>query len=326
MKTIKIAYIDFWKNLDFENFVITKILKKKYEVIIDSNNPDYIICSNFGTDYLKYNCPRILYLAEAKAVDFNVYDYGIAFDDIAFGDRYLQYPCFFIGYDIFKKALEKKIPERDELSLNRKFCNTVVSNDLGCNVRDRYFEALCTYKHVDSGGRHKNNLPDGQPVPDKLEFQKQYKFSFAFENSSFPGYVTEKIVDAWAAGSIPLYWGAPDVADYFNPKAFIDCTNMKSESEIIDAVKELDEDDHKYLTMLREPILLPDSKVNKMMREEYLEKFLTNIFDQSPKEALRRNSVFTMWGNNYEHHMQQWKKIEEKKWFQFARKVLKKKK
>lgn len=323
MKDIRIAYVDFWRDFQPEDFLFTRILKKRYNIIIDYEKPEYIFCSFAGNNYLNYNCPRILYLGEAKAPDFNVYDYAIAFDDIVFGDRYLRYPFFFLNDKNWKMALRKHEKEDHEYLCREKFCNSVVSNSLGCNVRDQFFDKLCEYKMVDSGGRHKNNLPDHKPIADKLAFQQQYKFSFAFENSSFPGYVTEKIIDAWAAGTVPLYWGAPDVADYFNKKAFIDCTKMKSVDEIIAAVKEIDENDEKYLNMMKEPILHKDSAVYEMMKEEYLSSFLYHIFDQEPEAALRRNSAFTMWGYNYEHHMAQWKKLEDKKWFQFARKVIK---
>ncbi len=38
----------------------------------------------------------------------------------------------------------------------------------------------------------------------------------------FQGYVTEKIFDAFFAGCIPIYEGAPDVTDYIPPETFID--------------------------------------------------------------------------------------------------------
>ena len=43
------------------------------------------------------------------------------------------------------------------------------------------------------------------------------------ENKARPGYFTEKIVNAALANAVPIYWGAQDMADYINPKAFIHC-------------------------------------------------------------------------------------------------------
>ena len=36
---------------------------------------------------------------------------------------------------------------------------------------------------------------------------KKYKFNICFENSSTPGYVTEKIIQSMYVNSIPIYWG-----------------------------------------------------------------------------------------------------------------------
>ena len=72
-----------------------------------------------------------------------------------------------------------------------------------------FFNALSVVKHVDSGGRHLNKI--GYSVDNKMEFIKDYKFVIAFENSSYPGYTTEKILEPLVAGCIPVYWGSPAV-------------------------------------------------------------------------------------------------------------------
>src|SRR5207249_8371440 len=43
----------------------------------------------------------------------------------------------------------------------------------------------------------------------KRAFISQYKFTIAFENSSYPGYHTEKILDPMMVDSLPIYWGNP---------------------------------------------------------------------------------------------------------------------
>ncbi|MDZ4655329.1 MAG: glycosyltransferase family 10 [Coriobacteriia bacterium] len=66
---------------------------------------------------------------------------------------------------------------------------------------------------------------------EKLDVLSEYKFSLCYENTSFPGYITEKIFDCFAAGSIPVYLGAPDVAESIPPECFIDARefeNMRS--------------------------------------------------------------------------------------------------
>jgi hypothetical protein len=57
----------------------------------------------------------------------------------------------------------------------------------------------------------------------------QYNFGFAMENHQIPGYITEKIINVFRGGAIPIYWGdSVTVNKYFNPKAFIDVGKFKN--------------------------------------------------------------------------------------------------
>lgn len=70
------------------------------------------------------------------------------------------------------------------------------------------------------------------PVEDKISVLNKYKFNFCFENVRYPGYITEKIFDAMVANTIPIYWGAPDVADFIPPEIFIDASRFSSFEEL----------------------------------------------------------------------------------------------
>ena len=65
------------------------------------------------------------------------------------------------------------------------------------------------------------------PAFDKLDTLGNYRFSLCFENTAFPGYITEKIFDCFVAGSIPVYLGAPDIDDYIPRDAFIDFRDFR---------------------------------------------------------------------------------------------------
>jgi len=58
-------------------------------------------------------------------------------------------------------------------------------------------------------------------VGDKWEGLAPYRFTIAIENSSLPHYWTEKITDAFMAYSVPLYFGAPNIGDYFPEGSYI---------------------------------------------------------------------------------------------------------
>jgi len=86
-----------------------------------------------------------------------------------------------------------------------------------------------------------------------MDFIKDYKFVIAFENSSYPGYTTEKIIQPFIAQSIPIYWGNPRVSNDFNENAFIDATNQ-SFQDAIQQIIEIDNNDDKAIEMLMQPV------------------------------------------------------------------------
>lgn len=56
---------------------------------------------------------------------------------------------------------------------------------------------------------------------DKFEILSRYKFSLVLENSYLGGYV-QYLIDSFFAGAVPVYYGAPDIAEIFPPNCFID--------------------------------------------------------------------------------------------------------
>eukprot|EP00927_Polykrikos_kofoidii_P066925 TRINITY_DN62485_c0_g1_i1.p1 TRINITY_DN62485_c0_g1~~TRINITY_DN62485_c0_g1_i1.p1 ORF type:complete len:804 (-),score=134.92 TRINITY_DN62485_c0_g1_i1:174-2444(-) len=66
-----------------------------------------------------------------------------------------------------------------------------------------------------------------------------YRFAIVFENKLSPRYVTEKIVNAFLAGSVPIYWGTPFVHRLFNPRAFIHVNGFLSFEQAVQHVVEV---------------------------------------------------------------------------------------
>ena len=77
------------------------------------------------------------------------------------------------------------------------------------------------------GGHCGNNI--NKIVENKIDFLSEYKFSIAMENSNGDGYVSEKIVDSFLSGTIPIYYGDYIIDEYKNPKTYI---LIKGESDI----------------------------------------------------------------------------------------------
>lgn len=289
MKKIKINFVDFWGSFNPNDNFILDALNKNFDVEI-SDNPDFLFCASFGKSFLKYDCVRIHYEGENLSPDFNLYDYALGFPYITFDDRYLRLPHYVLYPKAVESALNKHTLPDEEYNKHTKFCNYVISNALSAPDRQQMIDILNSYKTVDSGGKYKNNV--GGPVPDKIEFEKNYKFTMAFENSSSNGYTTEKIMEAFAGSTIPIYYGSPDIAKEFNPKAFINCHEYESFEKVLEVIKEIDNNDELFLSMVKEPILLPDSQANIYLNDNYLSDYLYKVCSQDPDKAIRRNIYY----------------------------------
>lgn len=185
---------------------ILKILEKHYELVFTNTNPDYIFYSVMGCEHIYYDMGiRIFSCGENVRADFNFCDYAIGFDYMHFEDRYMRYPLYLHNEIDMQRAQNKHILSKNVLDGKKRFCTFVVSNGKADECRNIFFELLSTYKRVDSGGRYKNNV--GAPVEDKHSFIKSGRFHIAFENSSTNGYTTEKLIQALAAQTVPIYWG-----------------------------------------------------------------------------------------------------------------------
>lgn len=277
-KKIKINFVDFFRGFDKENNQFTQILRERYDVEI-SNTPDYIFFSTFGKHFLDYDCVKIYFTGECIVPDFNLCDYAMAFEHINFGDRYLRVPLYelFQYKQRYQTLIDGTIPAKSKTD----FCGFVVSNNQGMKERLEMFKLLSAYKKVDSGGRYMNNI--GGPVKDKLIFDQSHKFILTFENCSHRGYTTEKIVEAFAAGAIPIYYGNPEIGQEFNTKAFVNIHDFASLEDTVKRVIEIDQDDELYKQMKAEPIITGARKDDSELRA-----FLYAIFDQPLETARRR--------------------------------------
>lgn len=52
-------------------------------------------------------------------------------------------------------------------------------------------------------------------IESKNEGLNDFRYSFAIENIQAEGYWTEKVVDCFATGTIPIYWGSNSLSNYF---------------------------------------------------------------------------------------------------------------
>lgn len=265
-KEINIVFIGFWPIFNMNDNIFLNVLKTRYDVNVltevnENTKIDLLLYSCFYSNeeynFIKnVNCKKLYYSGENDFPNFNVCDYAMTQNKFEFNNRHFYLPYWFMSQlqcendTLYVDIDTNGISDRN--LLNREFCSFVVSNNF-CSmpIRTKIFNEISKYKQVASGGKYLNNI--GGPVEDKKEFLQKYKFNIASENSIVNGYITEKLVDAFNAHTVPIYAGPNDVIDEFNPDAFINLNNFASFDELLMYIERIDTDDELYMNMLKAP-------------------------------------------------------------------------
>ncbi len=247
---LRIDFVDFWPDFDPHDNFFTNLLSQRHRIEVGAD-PDLLFYSCYGDAHLRSSCKRVFVSFENRGWGFAACDFAITSDLVVHPDHF-RLPLWSIWTDSRLDPPRYDLPvtpaPTDDAALG--FASIVVSN-AGGTTRNRVHQLLDAYRPVASGGRHLNNV--GGPVTDKIAFLSRFKFNIAFENSSSPGYTTEKLLEALRARTVPIYWGNPDVGDDFNTGRIISLHDFASEAEMVRRVVELDRDDAAREAMLREP-------------------------------------------------------------------------
>lgn len=129
---------------------------------------------------------------------------------------------------------------------------------------------LSQYERVSRAGDWTNDV----------DVYSRYMFGLVMENTYVEGYVTEKIVAAFAGGTIPIYHGTEEVFKLFNRKAFIFFNKSNAEQTML-AVRHLMENSSAYEDMLTQPIL------SEQQYNRYFSLHRNGILYQEIREFLR---------------------------------------
>lgn len=295
IQTVDIGFADFTAH-SREPALWSALLENRF-AITSSRHPQYVLHSCLATRTLSEPGVRIFVPGENVRADFNISDYALDFDWLTFGDRHYRFPHFRL-FPEYELLLQNKSPAEQLLAGKTGFCSFVCSNDQGAPERRELFDAVNRIRPVSSGGAWLNTT--GARVNDKLAFQSGHKFAIAAENCSSPGYTTEKIVQAMAAHTIPIYWGDPLVTRDFNPKAFINCHDYPSFEAVAQRVAEIDQDDALWCEIMSEP-WFRDGQEPEYLKQSSILDFFDHIFSQPLEQAYRRDRVG--WGRIYGERM-----------------------
>ena len=267
-------------------------LSDKFILEYDSPNPDYLIYNVYNQEdlnerYKNIDAIRIALFTENEYPDMNTADYFFSNFHINYFDRYFKMNIFF--WENFNEIDSKRL-EVINSPIRKKFCAGVISN---CGsqylFRLNFIKKLNNYKTVDMGGGCDNNM-HGR-VGNKIQFLSQYKFSIAMENSRGDGYLSEKIVDSFRAGTIPIYYGDYLIDEFINPKTYILIRGEKDIEKKIEYIKKIDNDDKLYMEIMKEKPIIDDKFKEKIDKKE-IKEFLNNIFSQDKNKAYRRDDNF----------------------------------
>jgi len=89
-------------------------------------------------------------------------------------------------------------------------------------------------------------------VKDKKTVYENYKFALCYENAEYPDYITEKILDCLIAGIVPIYLGAPNIANYVPKEAFIDKRKFKTYENLYSFIKNMPKEEYiKYVEAIK---------------------------------------------------------------------------
>ena len=102
-----------------------------------------------------------------------------------------------------------------------------------------------------------------------IESYSNYKFVLAIENTKHWGYITEKIINAYYSGAIPIYWGCSTINNYFNKNSFINISDFESVEKCIEYVLSLD--DAAIEKMSNEPFYNRDNDIVNLLDDNYNE-------------------------------------------------------
>lgn len=238
----------------------------------NSNNSSFIVKSNFchlEKEWNTLNKPYIYWSGESynnndnekyKDNTLTIISSGLSYDDtnnpnvynIPFAALYFDYKKPQREYTDFNQFKERKL-------LGYCNSNNILIRELLVDFIAEKADNNQVFAIGKSVGTSKKIVVkkiDGMHSTDNIiKEYSNYKFVIAMENKIVKEYITEKIINAFRSGSIPIYWGDPKIAkDIFNEKAFICVNDFNTLDECANYIIDLSKNSDKMREMLNEPI------------------------------------------------------------------------
>jgi len=293
---VPIRFADFWPGFEPELWAPFRVLRDARGLMISDAAP-LLISGPYGYRHVWHSGLKVFWTGEPHRYRPSDYDYTVSFD---FVDRrsHLRFPIF-VWYQLADAldGIHHVRPSYAAWKSRARFCNFIYA-DPRPSERKLFFDALARLRPVAAPGLVRNNespVPGGRAVDDwrlrKVDFQQQFRFTIAFENRSQSGYTSEKLIDALDAGTIPIYWGNPDVALDVDPRAFIDAKQFASYDELARYVVEVDENEELACSYL--DVSQPMQRSTEEWAEELI-AFFDEVIRSRPRRPLLRSVGLTV--------------------------------
>lgn len=273
---MKVCVINFWEGAfdgDFFEFFF-KTAWGNYEYTLNPYEADVVITSVFGnveTDPAKTIC----YIGENIRPSFVGYNHSLSFDYDTYGGRNFRLPLWYSrlawtgfeqsprkpnvhnhGYEQLIPINQLLYPRKLDMQEKKEFCVMVAGNPEGLRVN--LFNSISKYKPIHGYG----NMFNAALRKSKFEILPEYKFCLCPENSIYDGYVTEKLIDAYAGGCVPIYSGDISVIDDFNYEAFLNYQDARDMEYFVKEIEAIDYLESSYKRMYEQPLLLKKPKLD----------------------------------------------------------------
>lgn len=212
---------------------------------------------------------------ENQRPDYAFYARSISSDFDSYGGRNVRAPLWWTeidwegevgpmaGRDFHEPRvdLERLLAPRPPRPRPQRFCCYLARNPVP--YRQRAVDAL----EARIGPVDRFGSAAGRPHErSKYELLPDYRFNLCFENSTFPGYHTEKPLQAWVGGCVPLYWSDPWWTLDFNPKALINRIDFPSLEDFAARVAEVEATAGLWEEIHAQPLLLGPPSLDDVIR------------------------------------------------------------
>lgn len=177
-------------------------------------------------------------------------------DTLVLTDTYIAIPLLWFRLSYLRRNYETIKPSIVREDRQRLFCILMTDNKRNRGVKAASYKALSRLGKVFTMSEFRKSLYNESVYLTErfLNFTHTFRFAIVCENSSAPGYITEKILQCYHARVVPIYWGnSPE--RYFNSNSFINLREIETEDELLSRVSELMTNAAKYNEMVDCPKL-----------------------------------------------------------------------